>query len=113
MATSAGSAVVATEACLSELGDYTESGKHRSLSMSTHSEELAMATIVIKDLPENMELDRQAMQAITGGARLRGRPLAFVRASARSMDVTGDPGARRAAPVAAAKSRPRMSILFG
>jgi hypothetical protein len=32
-----------------------------------------MATIVIKDLPENFDLDREAMQAITGGARLRGR----------------------------------------
>ena len=30
-----------------------------------------MATIVIKDLTENFELDRQAMQAIAGGARLR------------------------------------------
>ena len=30
-----------------------------------------MATIVIKDLQENTELDRQAMQAIAGGARFR------------------------------------------
>ena len=30
-----------------------------------------MATIVIKDLPENSELDRQAMLAIAGGARFR------------------------------------------
>ena len=30
-----------------------------------------MATIVIKDLPENMELDRQAMLAIAGGSRMR------------------------------------------
>jgi hypothetical protein len=71
-----------------------------------------MAIIVIKDLPENMELDRQAMQAITGGTRLRGRPLAFARTSSRSLEIAGDPGARRAGPVAA-KSRPRMSILFG
>jgi hypothetical protein len=35
-----------------------------------------MSTIVIKDLPENIELDRQAMIAITGGARTRG-PQAF------------------------------------
>jgi hypothetical protein len=28
-----------------------------------------MTTIVIKDLPENVELDREAMIAITGGAR--------------------------------------------
>ena len=30
-----------------------------------------MATIVINDLPENTELDRQAMLAIAGGSRLR------------------------------------------
>jgi hypothetical protein len=30
-----------------------------------------MATIVIKDLSENVELDRKAMQAISGGARWR------------------------------------------
>jgi hypothetical protein len=30
-----------------------------------------MATITIKDLSENTDLDRKAMQAISGGARLR------------------------------------------
>ena len=70
-----------------------------------------MATIVIKDLPENIELDRQAMQAITGGARMRGRPLAFARSSPRTLEIGGDPGARRAGPVSA-RSRPKMSILF-
>jgi hypothetical protein len=30
-----------------------------------------MAHIVIKDLPESSELDRQAMLAIAGGSRLR------------------------------------------
>ena len=32
-----------------------------------------MATIVIRDLPESVELDRQAMLAITGGSRFRAR----------------------------------------
>ncbi|GAB3539755.1 hypothetical protein GCM10027343_07720 [Noviherbaspirillum agri] len=32
-----------------------------------------MAIIVIKDLQESVELDRQAMTAITGGARYRAR----------------------------------------
>ena len=32
-----------------------------------------MATIVIKDLADSVELDRQAMTAITGGSRIRGR----------------------------------------
>lgn len=31
-----------------------------------------MAVIVIKDLSENMDLDREAMHAIIGGARLAG-----------------------------------------
>jgi hypothetical protein len=30
-----------------------------------------MATITIRDLSENTDLDRQAMQTITGGSRLR------------------------------------------
>jgi hypothetical protein len=30
-----------------------------------------MATITVRDLQENTELDRQAMQAIAGGARFR------------------------------------------
>jgi hypothetical protein len=29
-----------------------------------------MATITVKDLSENLELDRKAMQAIAGGSRL-------------------------------------------
>lgn len=32
-----------------------------------------MSIIVIKDLPESVELDRQAMAAITGGARFASR----------------------------------------
>jgi hypothetical protein len=32
-----------------------------------------MATIVIKDLSENVDLDRKAMQAIAGGSRLHAR----------------------------------------
>ena len=38
-----------------------------------------MAIIVIKDLPESVDLDRQAMLAITGGARTRGRPAFLAR----------------------------------
>jgi hypothetical protein len=32
-----------------------------------------MASISIKDLSENVDLDRKAMQAIAGGSRLRSR----------------------------------------
>jgi hypothetical protein len=34
-------------------------------------QEIKMASIVIKDLSDNLELDRKAMQAISGGSRLR------------------------------------------
>jgi hypothetical protein len=36
-------------------------------------EENIMGTIVIKDLSDNLDLDRKAMQAIMGGSRLRSR----------------------------------------
>ena len=39
-----------------------------------------MATIVIKDLPDNIELDREAMLNIVGGARSRGQNPVFRRA---------------------------------
>jgi hypothetical protein len=35
------------------------------------SQEDIMATITIKDLSENTDLDRKAMQAISGGSRIR------------------------------------------
>jgi hypothetical protein len=34
-------------------------------------QEDTMASIVIKDLSDNLELDRKAMRAISGGSRLR------------------------------------------
>ena len=46
-----------------------------------------MATIVIKDLAESLDLDRQAMHAITGGARVRGRPFAIGRTIFRSTGI--------------------------
>jgi len=44
-----------------------------------------MATIVIHDLPESSELDRQAMHAIAGGSRFRsaGAGAALTRANER------------------------------
>jgi hypothetical protein len=35
-------------------------------------QEEKMGTLTIKDLPENVELDRKAMQAVAGGSRWRG-----------------------------------------
>jgi hypothetical protein len=38
-----------------------------------------MATLVIHDLPESLELDRQAMAAITGGAMVQAHHTLFER----------------------------------
>lgn len=63
-----------------------------------------MASIVIKDLIENTELDRQAMTAIIGGSRRGGRPLpsqvsgpALFRTT-RIVDYPAGFGQRRTAP---------------
>ena len=46
-----------------------------------------MANIVIKDLPDSLELDRQAMLSIIGGARSRGQNPVFRRAHVHSAIV--------------------------
>jgi hypothetical protein len=50
-----------------------------------------MAILVIKDLPENVDLDRQAMAAITGGARVRGSQSSLGRTTFRSTRVMNYP----------------------
>lgn len=66
-----------------------------------------MASIVIRDLTENTILDHEAMAAVIGGARLRGRPVnlgpAFIR-GARIVDFPGVP--RRKRPAAAQAGTP-------
>jgi hypothetical protein len=47
-------------------------------------EENIMGNIVIKDLSENLDLDRKAMRAITGGSRLRSQVRAAGAAPASS-----------------------------
>ncbi|WP_332671318.1 hypothetical protein [Aromatoleum sp.] len=59
-----------------------------------------MATIVIKDLPENIDLDREAMRTVVGGARLRG---ATPSRPARPAAAPARPGPSR---------RPSPSVLF-
>lgn len=51
-----------------------------------------MTTIVIKDLPENIELDRQAMIAITGGSRTRSGQFSGTRAALRGTGILNYPG---------------------
>lgn len=63
-----------------------------------------MATIRIKDLSDNTELDRQAMRAIVGGARGGARPwqaIAGIFENRRIVDYP--PGLRRASASAAQK----------
>lgn len=68
-----------------------------------------MATIVVKDLSENTELDRQAMLAIAGGARFRtgaAGTLGAARADVRRIrlfDLAPGGGARPARPRAPAR----------
>ena len=50
-----------------------------------------MALITIKDLPQGIELDRTAMQAITGGARARGRQPYSDAAALRTLRIVDYP----------------------
>jgi hypothetical protein len=63
-----------------------------------------MASIAIKDLSDSVELDRQAMAAIVGGARSGARYGSLLQAAAnpaRLVDYPqGFPSVRRAAPAA-------------
>jgi hypothetical protein len=59
-----------------------------------------MASIIIKDLSDNLELDRKAMQAIMGGSRLGARPGSSLqsRAAAQGIVNFGTGLAPRSAP---------------
>lgn len=50
-----------------------------------------MTIIVIKDLPESVDLDRQAMAAIAGGTRTGGRPAFAGRTIVRSTRIVNYP----------------------
>lgn len=52
-----------------------------------------MAIIAIKDLPESVDLDRQAMLAIVGGARFGGRQHFVGRTLSRGARIIDYPGA--------------------
>jgi hypothetical protein len=64
-----------------------------------------MAKLIIKDLADNVELDREAMTAIVGGARVGARSsmaAPLVPASRRVVDYPpGFPGAHRQIAIAA------------
>jgi hypothetical protein len=68
-----------------------------------------MATIVIKDLPENVDLDREAMLAIVGGARLQGgHHFRARRMSGGARVVTFASGGT--APAATSPAKPRSGL---
>lgn len=64
-----------------------------------------MTTITIKDLPENVDLDRKAMLAITGGAR-SGPSLNFRREThLRAAGIINYPGSLRGSDAGMPKRR--------
>ncbi|MGO4303888.1 MULTISPECIES: hypothetical protein [unclassified Cupriavidus] len=64
-----------------------------------------MAVIVIKDLSENVDLDREAMTAITGGARTSGSQHGFARRRAQLARLIQYPGGIPGEPQVAGQER--------
>jgi hypothetical protein len=54
-------------------------------------QEVAMALINVKDLPQSVDLDRKAMQAIVGGARTGVRPVDLSGTKTRSGRIVDYP----------------------
>jgi hypothetical protein len=68
----------------------------------TSAQEVPMALIKVKDLPQSAALDRKAMQAIVGGARTGVRPVDLSGATTRSGRIVDYPpgfGRDRQTPV--------------
>lgn len=64
-----------------------------------------MAIIVIKDLADSVDLDRQAMAAITGGARVRAPHLSFDRQILAASRIVSYPAGFAHNPLANANGR--------
>ena len=65
-----------------------------------------MAIIVIKDLPESVELDRLAMLAIAGGSRFRSRATDIGRTAFRGKRIVDFSSSRAGKPSPEAHQRP-------
>ncbi len=65
-----------------------------------------MAIIVIKDLPDSVELDREAMAAITGGARVRAGHAWPLRKPGEGLRVIRYPEGFPGQPLAGTQARP-------
>ena len=62
-----------------------------------------MATIVVKDLPESIDLDREAMTSITGGARMRAPKTIFTRTMSQGARIVNYPPGFPHSPLADVK----------
>lgn len=69
-----------------------------------------MAVIVIKDLPDSVDLDKEAMVAITGGARVRAGHAWTPRKAGGGMRVISYPGGFPGQPLAGTQERPATDI---
>ena len=67
-----------------------------------------MSTLVIKDLPDSLDLDSQAMAAITGGARLQGRQSIFGSRPFPADRIINYPGGVTRTPAAAPSAGGRL-----
>ena len=73
-------------------------------------QEEVMAVIVIKDLPDSVDLDKEAMVAITGGARIRAGHAWTPRKAGGGMRVISYPGGFPGQPLAGTQERPAGDI---
>ncbi|MES2353597.1 MAG: hypothetical protein V4568_04180 [Pseudomonadota bacterium] len=64
-----------------------------------------MATIIIKDLSESVDLDHQAMASITGGARIRTAKTIFARTMLQGTRIVNYPSGFSQKPLADIKTR--------
>ena len=71
-----------------------------------------MATIAIKDLPDSVALDREAMLAITGGARIGGSQRFLKRSMLHASPISGYPTGISTYVVPIVKQRPVASRKF-
>jgi hypothetical protein len=74
--------------------------------------EHAMAILVIKDLPESVDLDRQAMAAITGGSKVPLRQTMLARTTSSTVWIgSGAAATSREQPANRADQRRRSTLV--
>jgi len=76
-------------------------------------QEEVMAVIVIKDLPDSVDLDREAMTAITGGARTGARHAWPLRRAVAGLRIISYPEGFPGQPPAGTRERPAGDLKRG